>query len=285
MAKKPSMDPASHYDAITDAWRYIFGDNFHFGYFKTPETRLNEATDALIDKLANLGRISEESKVLDVGCGIGNPAFHLHEKFGCTVTGISTSQKGIELAKRNSEVKGFSSKVQFQIADGTRNGFSSQSFDIVWVLESSHLMKKKRLFGECYRVLRNGGQLLLCDLMLKKRPSVVEHFQYLARLKLAYPLGFWSMKKAFGRGKTETFEYYTTGIKEAGFVDVEQVDVTNEVIPTLDHWRSNIAIHREEILQTLTPNQVSDFVAASNLLDYFYRHGVHGYGLIKAIKP
>ncbi|MBN1652966.1 MAG: methyltransferase domain-containing protein [Deltaproteobacteria bacterium] len=280
-----SIEPSVHYDRITDAWRYIFGDNFHFGYFKDPKMGLNQATDALVDALADLGEFSNESTVLDVGCGIGNPAFHLHEKYGCRITGISTSQRGIEIAKMSSEEKGISHNVAFQIADGTKNGFGAQSFDIVWVLESSHLMEKERLFSECHRVLKKGGQLLLCDLMLKKRPGIAEHFDYLARLKLAYPLGYLSMKKAFGRGKNETFDYYAAKARRVGFIGVEQIDVSDEVLPTLEHWRANMSTHRDAILKTFTPKQISDFIAASNLLEDFFRNGIHGYGLLKAVKP
>lgn len=285
MVIQASTDPAVHYDLITDAWRYIFGENFHFGCFTSPEMGLDQATDGLVDALANLGEFSQDAIVLDVGCGVGNPAFHLHEKYGCTITGISTSQRGIEIAKMNSTAKGYADKVRFRIADGTNNGFPDQAFDIVWVLESSHLMKKKKLFRECFRVLREGGQLLLCDLMLKKRPSLMEHIDYFNQLQVSYLLGYLSMKKAFGRGKTETFDYYATEVGKAGFIGVQQVDVSAEVVPTIEHWRSNIFAHRDEILQSLTQRRITDFLAASDLLEDFFRDGVHGYGLIKAIKP
>lgn len=285
MIDQASTDPAIHYDLITDAWRHIFGENFHFGYFTSPQMGLDEATDGLVDALADLGEFSRNAKVLDVGCGIGNPAFHLHEKYGCAITGISTSQRGIEIAKMNSETKGYADKVQFRIADGTDNGFPDQAFDIIWVLESSHLMKKDRLFRECFRVLKAGGQILLCDLMLKKRPSLTEHLGYFTRLKLNYPLEYLSMKKAFGRGKTETFDYYATEARNAGFIGVQQVDVSTEVVPTIEKWRSNIFAHRDEILRTFTQRRITDFLAASDLLEDLFRDGVHGYGLLKAIKP
>ena len=38
--------------------------------------------------------------VLDVGCGIGNPACFLAERLGARVTGITTSETGVEHARR-----------------------------------------------------------------------------------------------------------------------------------------------------------------------------------------
>jgi cyclopropane fatty-acyl-phospholipid synthase-like methyltransferase len=89
----------NHYDSVTDAWGLILGDSFHYGYFKSGDMDLKSATDCLIDLLAGMDTIDEKSKILDVGCGTGRPAFYLHEKYNCQITGISTSKKGVAVAK------------------------------------------------------------------------------------------------------------------------------------------------------------------------------------------
>lgn len=285
MANQSKKDPALHYDMITEAWRYIFGENFHFGYFENPEKSLDEATDALIEKLSDLGNFSEASSVLDIGCGIGNPAFHLYDKYDCPITGISTSQKGIELARKHCQSRGLADRVQFKIADGTDNGLPNRNYDIAWVLESSHLMNKPKLFKECFRVLKKNGTLLLCDIMLKRRPTIIDHLKLFTQRKLNYPLGYLSMKKAFGRGKTETFSFYQEEVKKAGFKEVSLIDISDNVIPTIDKWRSNISTNRNQILRSFTPEKITDFLAASDLLEDLYRDGIHGYALLKAIRP
>ena len=55
-------DSKSHYNSVSDAWRLIFGDNFHLGYFRSDDMKLNEATNALIDELAQLGTITKTRK-------------------------------------------------------------------------------------------------------------------------------------------------------------------------------------------------------------------------------
>jgi len=87
-----------HYDSITDAWPYILGQNFHWGYFESPKDSLAKATDNLIDKMVSYTPEKDKLNVLDVGCGIGGPAFYLHNKLNWKITGISNSEQ-INLTK------------------------------------------------------------------------------------------------------------------------------------------------------------------------------------------
>jgi hypothetical protein len=43
---------AAHYDSITEAWPFIFGENFHWGLFRDDNEELTTATIALIDTMA-----------------------------------------------------------------------------------------------------------------------------------------------------------------------------------------------------------------------------------------
>lgn len=91
------------------------------------------------------------------------------ERFNCFICGITTSPKGVETARNRvqSNGNGYSHRLKFKVADGTRNGAPADSYDIVWVMESLHFMNKQKLLEECYRVLKPGGTLLLCDLMFQ----------------------------------------------------------------------------------------------------------------------
>src|SRR5688572_33208056 len=100
--------------------------------------------------MAEKSAIGPGISVLDVGCGIGNPACFQSERYACRVTGISTSKTGIEHANRRGMERGLSDRVSFLMADGMDNGLPDASFDRVWVLESSHLMARKdSLIEEC----------------------------------------------------------------------------------------------------------------------------------------
>ncbi|WP_287155327.1 methyltransferase domain-containing protein [Candidatus Solincola tengchongensis] len=276
-----AVDSATHYDEITDAWKEFMGDNFHFGYFRGPETELSEAAEAMIDKMAEWCDITADTRVLDVGCGIGTPAFRLHEKYGCFVEGISNSERGVRLAEEGARERGYD-KVRFRVADGMDNGCPDRSFDLVWILEAAHLMlDKRKLFSECHRVLRDGGTLVMCDIMQRKLLSPHRGlFFFLTHLGEYYKL-----LKAWGPGQLPTMGAYADRLVEAGFREVTVLDVTEKVLPTPMRWRDNALRFLDEKRGAFPEKKVRDFVAGCEILDSFFRNGLFGYGMIKAVKP
>ena len=111
--------------------------------------------------------------MLDVGCGTGAPACRLARRVRRRVTGITTSAVGVEAGRVRAGAEGVADRVRFEERDGMDNGFPDASFDRTWVLESSHLMRERdRLVAECARVLRPGGRLALCDIVLRRADAV-----------------------------------------------------------------------------------------------------------------
>lgn len=284
--EKYKKNKTVHYDKVTEAWQYIFGTHFHFGYFTTPHMSLEEATLSLNDALLDFGELDENSTVLDVGCGIGSPAFYINERFGCTVVGISTSHKGVDLANDRSRGKGLNNRVRFRVADGTDNKLPADHFDVVWLMESSHTMKDKgRLFKECFRTLKPGGQLLLGDVMPRSRSKMVYYFKTLRQWGVWRALGIVRMRKAFGPAWTESLSYYLDLLKKIGFKILVFKDVGEYVQPTFDGWKQNTVVYEKEIRRYLTGRQLDDFLVGTDLVKDWYQGGILGYGLISAAKP
>jgi 27-O-demethylrifamycin SV methyltransferase len=277
MERELIPDVKSHYNSVSEAWRFIFGDNFHLGYFKSNDMNLSEATNALIDELSQLGTITKNSHLLDVGCGIGEPALYLHEKYHCTITGITISEKGVELATKKCVGKGYSHRIKFQRADALDNKLPDKSFDVVWVMESSHTMKdKEKLFAENYRVLKDNSTMLLCDMILKRAMNEVEIFNYRQDITV--------LEKVCGKAKTETLDYYQKKLEAAGFSEVETIDISEKVFPTMAHWRKNITQNYEKIRQIFPKEKIDEFLRACDITEEFYRNSILGYGLVKAVK-
>jgi 27-O-demethylrifamycin SV methyltransferase len=267
------MSNQTHYDSVTDAWTLILGENLHYGYFARGEETLAEATDALIEALASFARIDSRTVVLDVGCGIGGPAFRLSQRNRCTISAISESARGIELARDACRLKGLSDRVTFHQRDALDNGFPDGSFDVVWVMESSHLMRdKERLLSESHRVLRAGGKLLLCDLILKREASVAEVYRLRNDLKV--------LQRSFGEASMETLDFYESALDDLGFVGIERRDVSREVLPTLDRWKENLARHRHELAAHLTPEDIENFDRSCSILKELFAGEFLGYGIV-----
>lgn len=136
-------DPSETYDRVTAAWLLLLGEEFHYGVFNSGDEPLDEATAELTARMADGAQLTAGLSVLDVGCGTGAPAMTMAKRHGVSVTGITTSSVGVAAARKRAQADGLSDVVRFEQRDGTDNGFPDASFDRVWALESSHLMRAR----------------------------------------------------------------------------------------------------------------------------------------------
>jgi 27-O-demethylrifamycin SV methyltransferase len=267
----------AHYDSISEAWNFLMGDNLHYGLFTGDEDTLETATDNLISKMAGLYTFSEETKILDVGCGLGNPAFFLYKNYKSYIKGISNSPKGIEIAGNRCKENKFDDKIEFEVQDILTNTLNSGYFDLAWVMESSHLMKdKNKLISELYRVLKETGTVLLCDLVLINNFSIADIFKYNKELKI--------LDAAFGRAKMETPSYYKELFIKNNFKDISLTDISQNVIKTLSCWKKNAFLSEGEILRVANRKMLIDFIEACDILESFFKEKILGYYIIKASK-
>lgn len=272
------LDPPSHYDRVTTAWRWLLGNELHYGLFESGHEDLATATEALTMRMAAHARLAADLTMLDVGCGTGAPACAVAGRYRCRVIGISTSEVGVGEARRYAEGLGLSDLVSFQCRDGMDNGFPDSSFDRVWALESSHLMPRKdRLIAECARVLRPGGRLVLCDIVLRAAiplPEVLKRRD-----------DFLLLRDVFGQAKMELMDFYREPLTEAG-LEVQAVeDLSEQSFPTFSRWRENAHRHRREVVASIGDDGWRKFVDACEVLESLWREARLGYGLIAAVKP
>jgi 27-O-demethylrifamycin SV methyltransferase len=266
-------DPRSHYDHVTDAWDLLLGADLHYGVFDSPADALPTATARLTDRMIEAVRPEPGVAVLDVGCGTGHSACRLAAEQGAEVLGITPSTIGIERATARATAEGLTAKVRFEARDGMANGLPDDSFDRVWVLESSHLMRHRdRLISECARVLRPGGRIALCDLMLA-RPMPFDEVR-----RLHKPLAV--LRDAFGAARMETRAVYEQLFADSG-IDVDvSLDLTEATRPTFDAWRHNAEGHEQAVVAQIGREGLDAFLQSCDILDGFWGDGTMGYGLV-----
>ncbi|HWE33165.1 MAG TPA: methyltransferase domain-containing protein [Solirubrobacteraceae bacterium] len=273
-----SYQPAAHYDRVTAAWTLLLGEDLHYGVFESPEEPLPAATARLTELMVEAAQLSGSLEVLDVGCGTGSPACFLAGSFGVRVTGITTSSTGVAAATARAAADGLSSSVSFEQRDGMDNGFPSERFDRVWVLESSHLMRHRdRVISECARVLRPGGRVALCD-VIRRRPMDLAEVR-----RLRQPLSV--LREAFGDARMEPLEEYGRLSREFGLEVDRSVDLTEATRPTFAAWRANAGRHEETVRSLLGDRGWQTFVESCSILEGFWDDGTLGYGLFSARKP
>jgi cyclopropane fatty-acyl-phospholipid synthase-like methyltransferase len=269
--------PGEHYDRVTNAWKLLLGENLHYGVFDDDATDIASATDELTRLMTVACRIVRQVSVLDVGCGTGAPACDLARRFGARVTGITTSAVGVDAARARAEREHVANLVTFEQRDGMDNGFPDASFDRVWALESSHLMRSREAFvAECARVLRPSGWFAVCDIVLR-RPLP---FADVRRLRAPLAL----LREVFGDARMEQLETYVELAQAHGLTVDEMQDLTSRTRPTFARWRENAVRMEESVRADLGEEAFTQFLESCTILEGLWDDGTLGYGLLAAHK-
>jgi 27-O-demethylrifamycin SV methyltransferase len=268
--------PAAHYDHVHRAWELIMGAQFHYGFFEPPDAPLERATEALTRCMLDRAVVSTGDRVLDVGCGTGRQACDLAATFGASVLGITTSSSGVAAATALAADRGLSAAA-FEQRDGTANGLEDGAFDVVWVLESSHLMRdKEALLRECVRVLAPEGRLVLCDIIRKRDIPFLEVRDRREDFAL--------LRRAFGDAHMEPLDDYTTTLAGLGLTITDSTDISLPTLPTFAAWRANVDLHEESVRQLVGDAGVHDFVESTHVLEAFWKDETLGYAILAATK-
>lgn len=273
-----SYEPADHYDRVTHAWGLLLGAELHYGVFDSPGEELDVATHRLTERMAAGAQLESGLRVLDVGCGIGAQSRFLASTYGVETVGITTSSVGVTTARELTEAAGLADRASFEQRDATANDFPDQSFDRVWILESSHLMRDRQaLVSEATRVLKPGGRLVWCDIV---RHRTIPFLEVRDRRE-----EFATLREAFGDARMEPLADYVSWFEAAGLTVEQADDLTEATLPTFEAWRANAAKHRDEVVEALGERGHEAFVRSADILESLWRDGTFGYGLVAAAKP
>ena len=162
-------DVSGHYDELDRAYRDIWGEHVHHGYWVTGRETPDEATEALVRLVADRLAVAPGEEVCDIGCGYGATAGWLAAHRQAKVTGFTISKAQAQIASERAErVPGLT----IFCRDWLDNGLPDAGFDRAYAIESSeHMIDKPRFFAEAARVLRPGGRLVVCAWLATEQPT------------------------------------------------------------------------------------------------------------------
>jgi phosphoethanolamine N-methyltransferase len=162
----------------------------------------------LLDGTEPVGKL-----ILDVGCGIGGPAFEMARTHGARVIGIDLEAPLIERAEQAAARLGLEEQCEFRTVETGSLPFDNESFDIV--LTSGALTQTSGtpdLVRDCSRVLKPGG-FLTCYEWMRTEQEYSEDMLYWFKVEeLTFDL----------RTLGEFREMY----ENAGFIDIETTDAS-----------------------------------------------------------
>jgi phosphoethanolamine N-methyltransferase len=175
MTQEPHV--SEYHDSMVAFLEWIWGRNF-----------MAPGGEGNVDKLVN-GLDLAGKRVLDIGCGIGGPAFVLARKYGAEVTGIDLEPQLIARASRRAKELGLSHRTEFSTVTLGPLEFPDRSFDVVFTSGAlTQTEDKAGIVAECYRVLKPGG-VLTCYDWLKSEGELSADMRYFIQMEgLTYNL-------------------------------------------------------------------------------------------------
>ena len=123
---------------------------------------MSEGKEKGIDELLKGANVIN-TRILDIGSGLGGVPFHLSTKYQAHVTGIEINKWMVEESARRTPTN-IKNMIYFKVYQPPILPFDDETFDIViskGVLV--HENNKLPLFQEIYRSLKKGGQLIIND--------------------------------------------------------------------------------------------------------------------------
>ncbi|EXJ89703.1 sterol 24-C-methyltransferase [Capronia epimyces CBS 606.96] len=146
-----------YYNLATDLYEYGWGASFHFCRFAVGEA-FHKAIARHEHYLALKMNLQENSRVLDVGCGVGGPAREMIRFTGANVVGLNNNDYQIERSLRYAEKEGLADKFSAVKGDFMQMSFPANSFDAVYAIEATvHAPSLQGVYEQIFRVLKPGG--------------------------------------------------------------------------------------------------------------------------------
>ena len=191
----------------------IFGHNY-----------ISPGGETVADEFINTLDLRQGMSVLDIGCGLGGPAFRMASKSGVHVHGIDLSSNMIRIAKTRLKEEGLNNLVTFSQG----NCLELQTVEEYNVIHSRdvflHISDKNRLFEVIRRILVSGGQLGFSDYCHGATKPGPEFEGYLRERNYSLL----------------NVEDYTTLLKKAGFTNIIGKDKTLLFIKILENELNNL---------------------------------------------
>jgi len=245
------LDSAQYLTQSILLYENVYGEDFVSPGGKAMATEM-------ISRLA----LAPDSRVLDVGCGLGGSAFVMATGYGLHVDGIDLSKNMLAIAYSKLEIYGLSKRVNFELLDClelTRVDY----YDAVYSRDVFlHIHDKARLFSVLEASLRPGGKLLFTDYCCGVKPWGNDFSAYVE--DRGYCL--------------HCLEDYADLISQAGFEQVTYEDISARFIAILQADIEKIA--------TLDPakNDLTELAQSWRQKLARTTAGDHRWGLFTAVK-
>lgn len=216
------------------------GGYLNFGLWEDGIDNYLRAAENMVRRMGSFLGLDEESRLLDVGCGMGSQDIYLLRAFGPqSIDALDVTWPHVEHARRRAREAGCGDRVCFHHGTATSLPFPGESFTHVLSIEApEHFDTREDFLREAHRVLAPGGVAAFADYTLKREPRNV-----FERLVVEAARRLWKVPRV----NVITADTYCEQMEAVGFTNVEVEEVGRLTIP--GYYREQ---RRPETIRELT---------------------------------
>jgi sterol 24-C-methyltransferase len=204
-----------YYDLATDFYEFGWGHSFHFA----PRHKW-ESLESSIERhelwLANRLGLTEGSKVIDIGCGVGGPLRNIATFSGANIVGLNNNDYQISRGRRIAQQSGLEGQASFLKGDFMKIPLPEATFDAAYAIEATcHAPDRVGVYSEIFRVLKPGGRFAAYEW------AMTDLFDPQDNTHVALKQG---IERGNGLPDLEPISKVVAAMREAGFEVIEYYD-------------------------------------------------------------
>ena len=154
---------AAHYDLGNDFYQLWLDQKMMYScaYFESPETSLEDASVAKLDRICRKLELAVGDSVVEIGTGWGGFAIHAAKHYGCHVTTTTISEQQYNYAKQAITDAGLENRITLLFKDYRDLEGSYDKLVSIEMIEAVGHEYHGTYFKKCCELLKPDGQMLL----------------------------------------------------------------------------------------------------------------------------
>jgi cyclopropane-fatty-acyl-phospholipid synthase len=154
---------AAHYDLGNDFYSSWLDPTMMYScaYFETPDTSLEMAATAKLDRICRKLDLKATDSVVEIGTGWGGFAIYAAQNYGCHITTTTISKEQYDLASLRVKEAGLESKISLLFDDYRDLEGQYDKLVSIEMIEAVGHQFHESFFQKCCDLLKPDGQMLL----------------------------------------------------------------------------------------------------------------------------
>ena len=230
---------AAHYDLGNDFFSLFLDKTMTYssGFYQTPNSTLEEASIAKLDRICRKLNLLPGHRVLEIGSGWGGFSIHAAQNYGCHVTSTTLSYEQYQMAQKQVRELGLEDRITLLLKDYRDLDGRFDKLVSIEMIEAVGHQYLDTYFKQCSKLLTHDGQMLLQAITIRDQDysRALRNVDFIK--KYIFPGGF-----------LPSVSTMTTSISGASDMKVSHLeDIGPHYARTLSDWRKRFLNRIEEV--------------------------------------